>query len=133
MKEKEGFVDCPEQQLVLYVEKEDGSYGPMQTGSYLTKNYIDDYYEKRKRLESGLREQVNKGEISPVAYYMTLEDLSVSETAQRVGISQRKVKKHMQPAKFGKIPPDVLEKYAEVFNVPVNTLTGLPTAEESQG
>lgn len=126
MKEKEGFVDCPEQQLILYVEKEDGSYGPMQTGSYLTKNYIDDYYEKRQRLEAGLREQVRKREISPVAYYMTLVDLSLAETAMRIGISQRKVKKHMKPENFAKISPAVLEKYAEVFNVAVNTLTELP-------
>ena len=117
MKEKEGIVDCPEQQLILYVEKEDGTYGPLQTGSYLTKNYIDDYYEKRNRLEASLKEQLRRREISPVAYYMTLTDLSVAETAARVGITQRKVKKHMQPGNFVKIPPAVLDRYAEVFNV----------------
>ena len=117
MKEKEGIVDCPEQQLILYVEKEDGTYGPLQTGSYLTKNYIDDYYEKRNRLEASLKEQLRRREISPVAYYMTLTDLSVAETAARVGISQRKVKKHMQPGNFVKIPPAVLDRYAVVFNV----------------
>jgi len=117
MKEKEGIVDCPEQQLILYVEKEDGTYGPLQTGSYLTKNYIDDYYEKRNRLEASLKEQLRRREISPVAYYMTLTDLSVAETAARVGITQRKVKKHMQPGNFVKIPPSVLDRYAEVFNV----------------
>lgn len=125
MKEKEGFVDCPEQQLILYVEKEDGTYGPMQTGSYLTKNYIDDYFEKRKRLEATLKEQLKHNEISPVAYYMTLEDLSPAETASRVGISPRKVKKHMTPEHFPKIPASVMEKYAEVFNVPAETIRQL--------
>jgi hypothetical protein len=125
MKEKEGFVDCPEQQLILYVEKDDGTYGPMQTGSYLTKNYIDDYFEKRNRLEVTLREQVKRNEISPVAFYMTLEDLSVAETASRVGISQRKIKKHMSPQHFRKIPASVLDKYAEVFNVTVTALNEL--------
>ncbi len=125
MKEKEGFVDCPEQQLILYVEKEDGTYGPMQTGSYLTKNYIDDYYEKRKRLEASLREQVIRKEISPVGYYMTLEDLSVAETAARVGISQRKVRKHMQFKHFVKISPSVMETYYTVFNVTPEQMTDL--------
>lgn len=125
MKEKEGIVDCPEQQLILYVEKEDGTYGPLQTGSYLTKNYIDDYYEKRNRLEASLKEQLRRREISPVAYYMTLTDLSVAETAARVGISQRKVKKHMQPGNFVKIPPAVLDRYAEVFNVSAAALKEL--------
>jgi len=117
MKEKEGIIDCPEQQLILYVEKDDGTYGPIQTGSFLTKNYIDDYYEKRRRLEASLREQVRRMEISPVAYYMTLEDLSVAETAARVGLSRRKVKKHMLPGRFTKIPASILDKYAEVFNI----------------
>lgn len=125
MKEKEGFVDCPEQQLILYVEKDDGTYGPMQTGSFLTKNYLDDFYEKKTRLEASLREKLAAGEISPVAFYMTLVDLSLAETADRVGLPQRKVKKHMLPGEFSKISPDILTRYAEVFNVPVSTLTGL--------
>ena len=40
MKEKDGIIDCPQQQLILYVEKEDGTYEPLQTGSYLTKNSL---------------------------------------------------------------------------------------------
>lgn len=117
MKEKEGFVDCPSQQLILYVEKEDGTYGPMQTGSYLNKHYLDDYFEKHSRLESSLREQVRKREISPVAYFMTLTDPSLSEMAARAGLSMRKVRKHMTPDGFGTIPPAVLQRYAMVFNI----------------
>lgn len=125
MKEKDSFVDCPEQQLILYVEKDDGTYGPVQTGSFITKNYIDDFFEKRQRLEMSLKEQVRKKEISPVACYMTLEDLTPAETASRVGISVRKVRKHMLPQYFPKIKPSVLEKYAEVFNVTVIQLMEL--------
>jgi DNA-binding Xre family transcriptional regulator len=125
MKEKEGIVDCPEQQLILYVEKEDGSFGPMRTGSYLTKNYIDDYFEKRQRLVASLKEQIINDAISPIAYYMTLEDLTVKELASRVGISKQKVRKHMTPDRFGDIPLDLLKKYADVFNVPVSDLLGL--------
>ena len=51
MKEKDGYVDCPQQQVILYVEKEDGTYGPIQTGSYITSNFLDDYELKRKHLE----------------------------------------------------------------------------------
>lgn len=117
MKEKDGIVDCPEQQMILYVEKEDGSYGPIQTGSYLTANYIDDYFHKRKNLEAALRERIRKGEISPVHYYMILEDLTLSELAARVGLWQWKVKRHLKPENFGTIKPEVLQRYAAVFNV----------------
>ncbi len=125
MKEKEGFVDCPEQQLILYVEKEDGTYGPMQTGSYLTRNYIDDYFGKRQKLEAELKEKLAHGEISPIGYYMTLEDLTLAELASRVGISQRKARKHVEPDRFGEIPRDLLNRYADVFNVSTEELLKL--------
>ena len=119
MKEKDGYVNCPEQQVILYVEKENGQYGPIQTGSYLSGNYLDDYEMKRVHLEESLRQQVLKGEISLVRYYMVLEDLTISELASRVGLSKSKVRQHLDPVRFGRVRLETLKKYAEVFNVPL--------------
>ena len=119
MKEKDGYVDFPRQQVILYVEKEDGKYGPIQTGSDISKNYLDDYELKRHHLEESLRNQVINGEISLVRYYMVLEDLTISELAARVKIRKSTVKKHLDPILFGKIRLDELKKYADVFNVPL--------------
>jgi hypothetical protein len=118
MKEKEGFVDYPEQQMILYVEKEDGKYGPMQTGSYISANYMDDYLFKRKNLELSLREQLTSGTISPVKYYMVLEDLTLSELAARAGIRKARVRKHLEPKNFETATTGELIRYARVFNVP---------------
>lgn len=117
MKEKDGYVDCPQQQVILYVEKEDGEYGPMQTGSYLTKNYLDDYELKRKHLEESLKQQVESGKISPIHYYMVLEDLTVSELAARAGFRTGKVKKHLEPKYFKELSPGDIRRYADVFDV----------------
>ncbi|MEI7895950.1 MAG: hypothetical protein WCJ26_02860 [bacterium] len=122
MKEKEGFVDYPEQQMILYVEKDDGKYGPMQTGSYISANYMDDYLYKRRNLELEQREYLAAGRISPVKYYMILEDLSFSELAARAGIRKSRVKKHLDPKQFGSATAAELLKYAAVFNVPVANL-----------
>ncbi len=122
MKEKEGFVDCPDQQMILYVEKDDGQYGPMQTGSYLTANYLEDFFLKRKNLESTLREQLIHGKISPVKYFMVLEDLTLSELASRAGIRKSRVKKHLDPARFASATAAELSRYAGVFNVPIANL-----------
>jgi transcriptional regulator with XRE-family HTH domain len=122
MKEKEGYVDYPEQQMILYVEKDDGKYGPIQTGSYISANYMDDYVLKRRNLEMELRTQLADGMISPVKYYMVLEDLSLSELAARAGIRKSRVKKHLESKKFGGASVDELSRYANVFNVPVANL-----------
>jgi hypothetical protein len=129
MKEKEGYVDCPEQQVILYVEKEDGSYGPMQTGSYLTKNYLDDYELKRKHLEESLREEVKSGKYSPIHYFMVLEDLTLSELSARVRLRKGKVKKHLEPKHYQDLSDETLQAYADVFNIPVNQILELmPTS-----
>jgi hypothetical protein len=133
MKEKDGYVDCPEQQVILYVEKEDGKYGPMQTGSFLTKNYLDDYELKRKHLEENLKTQVQQRETSPIHYYMILEDLTLSELAARVRLRKSKVKRHLQYDSFVSIDKKTLRQYAEVFNVSVleiEELMNLPPVKE---
>jgi hypothetical protein len=122
MKEKDGIVEFPEQQVILYVEKEDGNYGPIQTGSYLSGNYLDDYETKRHHLEESLRKQVIEGKISPVHYYMVLEDLTISELAARVRLSRSQVKKHLDPVLFGKASVEMLRRYAAVFNIPPSFL-----------
>jgi len=122
MKEKDGYIDCPEQQVILYVEKEDGEFGPMQTGSYLTRNFLEDYEEKRKHLENSLKAKISSREVSPIYYYMVLEDLTLSELAARVGIRKGKVRKHLEYNSFNSINEEVLKTYADVFNVKVQEM-----------
>jgi len=117
MKEKDSIVDCPEQQMILYVEKENGQYGPIQTGSYISANYLDDYFYKRKNLEEALQSKVIKGEISPIHYFMILEDLTLSELSSRVNIWKWKVKRHLRHGNFHHIKPPEMNRYATVFNV----------------
>jgi hypothetical protein len=128
MKEKDGFIDCPQQQVILYVEKEDGKYEPMQTGSYITKNFLDDYELKRRHLEESLKKQVLSGEVSPIYYYMVLEDLTLSELAARAGIRKGKVKKHLEAAHFSAIPQETLQVYADVFNITIADMLKLLVA-----
>ena len=125
MKEKDGYVDCPEQQVILYVEKEDGKYGPIQTGSYITSKYLDDYELKRKNLEDSLRKKIQNREASPVYFYMVLEDLTISELASRIRIRKAKVKKHLRHEYFNLIGNEMLQQYADVFNVSLDDLIQL--------
>jgi len=125
MKEKDSIVDCPQQQVVLYVEKEDGNYGPVQTGSYLTRNYLDDYELKRKHLEESLLKRIHAKEVSPVYYFMVLEDLTISELSARVRIRKGKVKKHLEFEGFQKLDQDMLNKYADVFNTTADRILSL--------
>jgi hypothetical protein len=119
MKEKEAKVDYPKHQLILYVEKKDGTYAPMRTGSYIAKKYIDDFWKKRENLENEYMGKIKRGEASPIAFYMVLEELTLSELASRVRIPVRRVKRHCDPVHFGEITLKELVRYCEVFNIPI--------------
>lgn len=133
MKEKEGFVDCPEQQMILYVEKDDGNYGPMQTGSYITANYLDDFFLKKRNLEAELRTRLIAGEISPVKYHMVLEDLTLSELAARASIRKSRVKKHLEMKYFGTATAEELRRYARVFNIAVPNMLQVVLISDAEG
>jgi len=134
MKEKDFYVDFKPQQLIYYVEKDDASYGPLLSGSYLSKHYLDDYYEKMEKLEKSLREQLNNGEISPVYYFMILQSYGEGDLASRAGVSKRKLKQHFHIKYFAKLRLSQLKKYAEAFDVPVAAMFHLMiTRNEDQG
>lgn len=134
MKEKDLYIDFKSQQSVYYVEKDDESYGPVLSGSQLAKNYLDDFYEKRLKQEKALREQLKKGEISPVYYYMIMQEYGEGDLASRVGVSLRKLRKHHKMENFIKLKLTQLKKYAEAFDIPLVKMFSLMlTKQENTG
>lgn len=119
MKEKDILTDFKDQQLIIYAEKDDNSIGPVQTGSYMARNYLDEFYHLWGNFEKSLYEKLQDGKISPIFLYMSLEELTVSELAARVKLPKRKVRKHLEFKHFLKIRVHELKRYADVFNVPV--------------
>ena len=119
MKEKDLISDYKVQKYILYAEKNDGSYGTVEGGSYIIENDLDDFWHKKNHLEKSLRERLLKNEITPIYYFMVLEEMTVSELASRAGIAKCRVKQHLKPGKFAKARVGDLQKYAGAFNVPV--------------
>jgi hypothetical protein len=119
MKEKDLIMNYPEHQVVYYAEKNDGTYGPLQTGAYMAGNHIDEFYRLTENLNRSLLEQLKNGKISPICYYMNIEMLTIPELAARVGVSKRSLKKHMSPDGFQKLSISKLKRYADVLNIQV--------------
>lgn len=122
MKEKDLYIDFEPQQLVYYVEKEDSSYGPIISGSQLSANYLDDFWEKRRKLELTLRQQVIDNEISSVFYYMILLEMGPKDLAKRVKISYRRLKKLYIPKNFKNLKLNKILLFAKAFNIPASSI-----------
>lgn len=131
MKEKDAKVNYDPHQLVLYVEKNDGTYGPLKTGSFLAKNYLDDYRIKRQNLETEYTRRIRNGETTPIEMHLVLCELTISELALRTKIPKRKIKNHLNPKKFKSATINELEKYAEVFGVQPAKLLDIITGDKN--
>jgi len=119
MKEKDVLTDFKAHQVVLYAEKGDNSIGPVQTGSYVSGHYIDEFLNFMGKIEQESFEKLQKGEISPICLFMNIEEMTVSELAARVHLPKRRVKKHLTHKYFSTIKVSELARYAEIFNIPV--------------
>ncbi|MBN1307374.1 MAG: hypothetical protein JXA18_05620 [Chitinispirillaceae bacterium] len=122
MKENDARVDYDLHQLLLYVEKEDGTYGPLQTGAFAAKNYLGDYREKHAHIINEGIEKMKKGEISPVGYYLEFFGMTVADLAVRAAVPVGKLKRHLTPVGFAGASLDALRRYAEVFDLPLANL-----------
>ncbi len=119
-------------QVVLYVERTDDSYGPVQTGSYLAQEFIDDFFDKRERYRLDCLRRLEAGEVSAVWYYQQILGLAEADLAVRVGVSRRAVRRHLTPAGFGEIDLRLAGRYAEVFGVPVANLFQVIAAQDAR-
>lgn len=130
MKEKDAQVDYESHKMTVFVEKEDGSYGTIQTGSYLAKNYLDEFWVNMKHFKNTAFSQLANNEISPIAYYLITKEMAAADVAVRIGISASQVKKHMTPRHFGTMKLSVAQQYAEVFGIPVANLFQIAADDE---
>jgi len=65
------------------------------------------------------KERVKKNQSSPIEYFMYYYGLDLPTLAQQMGLSQRKVKKHMKPDVFEKLDEKTLKQYASLFQIDV--------------
>jgi hypothetical protein len=119
VKEADAHVDYESHQLLLYVERPDGTYGGLQTGAYAAKNYLDIFLENRANIIASGIEKLKKGEMSAIAFYMELNRMTVADLAARTGFSRAKVRKQLGPAGFATMTINDLRRYAEVFDITI--------------
>jgi hypothetical protein len=117
MKEKDIYIDNKTHEIILYVEKEDESYAPVVSGSYAVNHHLEDFFRMKEVLEKSLMQQWLEGRISPVYYYMVLQDMGPGDLAKRMKITRRKLRKHFIPGVFDRLDEDTLKKYAIIFGV----------------
>ncbi len=122
MKEKDLYIDDKTHEIILYAEKEDESYAPVLCSSYAVANHLDEFFSMKQKLELTLSQEFREGKISPVYFFMVIQDMGPGDLAKRMGISLRKLKKHFRPEVFSKLDDRKLNKYAVIFGISIDQL-----------
>ena len=112
---------------ICYAVDEDGAYVLTGSAGWEPKNVANDqaWQVIREQVQDTVR-KIRAGKMSPLAFYMVSNQMTPALLAKYVGCSRWRVSRHLKPSVFRKLKPDMLKRYAAVFDVPVEQLGQIP-------
>ena len=69
------------------------------------------------------------GKRSPLAYHLAKNLMTVSLAASYVRLPRWRVKRHLKPAVFNRLKPEILQRYADLFGLTLEEFKQIPEAE----
>ncbi|MDR2148583.1 MAG: helix-turn-helix transcriptional regulator [Tannerella sp.] len=108
---------------VAYAVDNEGNYTSVISEGWEVKNdALDVTWDAIGEKCAEIREKVLAGKLSPLAYHLEKNIMSVGLLAKYTGLTRRKVRKHLKPEKFKELDDSVLAKYAEALRVSIEEL-----------
>jgi hypothetical protein len=108
---------------LCYVVDESGNYTTgLSRGWEVKASALDIAWSDIEERIAKAKEDVLKGKISPVVYFMELKLMDLDTLAAYTGLWKWQVKRHMKPSVFKSLSERKINKYAEVFEVSVDDL-----------
>ncbi len=108
---------------VIYAVADNGKYTAVKSSGWEVEELVllDVVNDFQKKAEDA-KEKIRKGEISPIEYFMNKNFMDLPALARGIGIFQWRVRRHLKPDIFKKLDDKILQKYADFFNIELNTL-----------
>jgi hypothetical protein len=99
-----------------YAIDENGKYTTIKSVGWDTKNFIlqQAWEIENEKIEQAL-ELVQKGEKSPIYYFLYKCLMDIKILSLYTGFSRFRIRKHFKPKHFNRLTPEQLDKYAYAF------------------
>lgn len=119
------IVDSPSEQnitdglkIVSYAVNRDGDYELVPDFVWQPVHVVNDQaWQEIERQVTVSRRKVEEGRVSPLHYYMTLNQMDCGLLARYTGQPRWKVRLHLIPFVFSRLSTASLEKYAELYGI----------------
>ena len=112
---------------LTWAQDENGRFvGVQSVGWEVSNTSFSKYWAFVGRTLNEARDRVQRGERSPLYYWMRVHQLTERTLADYVGMSSWRVKRHLRPRVFSKLKPKVLARYAEALQTPIEQLQRVP-------
>lgn len=120
-------------QRACYAVDEHGRYVVVGSAGWEVENIVNAQANDEVRAQIGQAlGQVRRGERSPLVYHMARRQMTVALLASYAGISQLRVRWHLRPAVFARLPERVLRRYAGALQIPIEELRGIPAEDNHE-
>ncbi len=109
--------------LLYYAVNDEGGFEKIQsTGWDPGDQAFANIFGNFKDMAEKAKERIRKNLASPLEFFMYDSIQNVDDLALCMGISKRKVRKHLTPGGFEKLDDKMLERYALVLFTDVDTI-----------
>jgi hypothetical protein len=79
-----------------------------------------------REMTEAARARVQAGESSPLEYWMYAQRLDLPQLSQVSGFWKWRIRRHLKPRHFARLPNNILQRYADVMGITVEQLRKLP-------
>jgi hypothetical protein len=122
-----GMINNDQLREICYAVDTEGRYVLAQSAGWEPKNIVNGQaWELIQETVLAVLSKIRAGKLSPLAYHMARNQMNVGLLAKYVRYSRLRVWNHLRPWGFRRLTPDMLKRYAAVFDLEVQALQQVP-------
>lgn len=76
--------------------------------------------------------RARRGAVSPLAYHMARRQMDLGLLASYTGMSRLRIRWHLRPRPFARLPEKILQRYAQAMQLSVAELRRLPVKDDHE-
>ncbi|HYE44946.1 MAG TPA: hypothetical protein VEA44_04140 [Caulobacter sp.] len=117
---------------LLYAVDETGEYTGVNSAGWEPETFATvQAVDELNRLRDEAFADARAGKVSPLVFWMYARRMEPATLAATTGLWAWRVKRHFRPGVYAGLPDRILARYAEVMDLSIEQLRGLPASPDA--